>query len=408
MEPNVSQKMTELGMRRSVIREIFEYGNRRRAEIGAEQVFDFSLGNPSVPAPPVVRETLEGLLATRAPALLHGYTSAPGDCGVRRAIADYIQKTHGVAADPELIYLTAGAAAALTISLSALLPDDGMGEVILFAPFFPEYRVFVEQAGGRVRVLPLREPDFAIDAAALQAALNEHTAAVIVNSPNNPCGSVLKEANLREVAAVLRAAEEKHGRPIYLLADEPYRELVYDGACVPFIPRIYPDTVVCYSFSKSLSLPGERIGYILISPDACGARQLFAAVMGAGRALGFVCAPSLFQYMIPACLGQTADQAVYRENRDLLYTALSEMGYACVKPEGAFYLFVRAPGGDAAAFCEAAKAYELLLVPSDDFGYPGYIRISYCVATDMIRRALPAFRRAINEYQKRGNDHGKE
>ncbi|MBQ8352018.1 MAG: pyridoxal phosphate-dependent aminotransferase, partial [Clostridia bacterium] len=396
--------MMALGTRRSVIREIFEYGNRRRAEIGAERVFDFSLGNPSVPAPPIVNETLASLLATRQPAALHGYTSAAGDYGVRRAIADYLQKTHGARAEADLIYLTVGAAAALTISLSAVLPDDGDGEVILFAPFFPEYRVFAERAGGRVRVLPLREPDFSIDPAALREAISERTAAVIINSPNNPCGSVLSEENLREAAAVLQTAEQTYGHPIYLIADEPYRELVYGDVQVPFIPRIYPDTIVCYSFSKSLSLPGERIGYIMVSPEAHGAREVYAAIMGAGRALGFVCAPAIFQHMIPACLGQTADLTVYRANRDLLYNALTEMGYTCVKPDGAFYLFVKAPGGDAIAFCEAAKAYELLLVPSDDFGYPGYIRISYCVATEMIRRALPAFRLAIERYQKRGND----
>ncbi len=406
MEKRISQKMEGLGTRRSVIREIFEYGNRRKAEIGAERVFDFSLGNPSVPAPPVVNETLAALLAEREPAALHGYTTAAGDMGVRRAIAAYLEKTHGAAADPTLIYLTVGAAAALTITLSAVLPDGGEGEVLLLAPFFPEYRVFAEQAGGRVRVLPLREPDFSIDPAALRAALNERTAAVIVNSPNNPVGSVLTEGNLREAADVLREAEAAYGHPIYLVADEPYRELVYGDAVVPFIPNLYQDTIVCYSFSKSLSLPGERIGYIFVSPKAAFAREVYAAVMGAGRALGFVCAPALFQYMIPACLGQTSDLTVYRENRDLLYSSLTEMGYTCVKPDGAFYLFVKAPGGDAGAFCKLAQRHELLLVPSDDFGYPGYLRISYCVATDMIRRALPAFRAAMNDYEKEEKING--
>ena len=402
----ISEKMTALGTRRSVIREIFEYGCRRKAEIGAECVFDFSLGNPSVPAPPVVNETLAALLAEREPAALHGYTTAAGDRRVRQAIADHLAATHGAVADPDLIYLTAGAAAALTITLSALLPDTGEGEVLLLAPFFPEYRVFVEQAGGHVRVLPLKEPNFEIDPAALRASIGEHTAAVIINSPNNPSGSVLREENLRAVAAVLQEAEATYGHPIYLIADEPYRELVYGDVTVPFIPNLYADTVVCYSFSKSLSLPGERIGYIFVSPGAQDARQLYAAIMGAGRALGFVCAPALFQYLIPPCLGKTADLAVYRENRDLLYHALCEMGYTCVPPDGAFYLFVKAPGGDAGAFCEAARAYELLLVPSDDFGYPGYLRISYCVATDMIRRSLPAFRAAIENFQKGESTNG--
>ena len=289
-----SEKMTALGTRRSVIREIFEYGCRRKAEIGAERVFDFSLGNPSVPAPPVVNETLSTLLAERSPAALHGYTTAAGDRGVRQAIADYLAKTHGAATDPDLIYLTVGAAAALTITLSALLPDTGEGEVLLLAPFFPEYRVFVEQAGGRVRVLPLQEPNFAIDPAALRASICERTVAVIVNSPNNPSGRVLPERDLCAMAAVLREAEATYGHPIYLIADEPYRELVYGDVAVPFIPNLYENTVVCYSFSKSLSLPGERIGYIFVSPGAQDARQLYAAIMGAGRALGFVCAPSIF------------------------------------------------------------------------------------------------------------------
>lgn len=398
MEAYVSQKMAALGTRRSVIRELFEYGCRRKAEIGAENVFDFSLGNPSVPAPPVVQETLQALLTEKAPAALHGYTTAAGDLSVRRAIADDLMARYGTAVEPDLIYLTAGAAAALTITLSAILPDHGEGEVLLLAPFFPEYRVFVEQAGGQVRVLPLCEPHFLVDPAALRASLTPHTRAVIVNSPNNPSGIILPEENLRAMADVLREVAQAYGHPIYLIADEPYRELVYDQTPVPFLPALYEDTIVCYSFSKSLSLPGERIGYILVSPRATGAGQLYAAVLGAGRALGYVCAPALFQYLIPACLGQTASLAVYRENRDLLYTSLSEMGYTCVPPQGAFYLFVKAPGGDADAFCRLAKRHELLLVPSDDFGCPGYMRISYCVDTAMLRRALPAFAAAMKEF----------
>ena len=396
----MSEKMQALGEKRSVIREIFEYGNRRKSEIGAENVFDFSLGNPSVPAPPVVKETLARLIAEGDPASLHGYTSAAGDMGVRQAIAAYIEKTQGVAADPRLIYLTAGAAAALTISLTAILPDDGSGEVIAFAPFFPEYRVFCERAGGRLISLAPTEPQFHVDVAALAAAITPRTAALILNSPNNPCGVVLPEENIRAIAATLTAKAEEYGHPIYLIADEPYRELVYDGVNVPYLPRFYRDTVVCYSFSKSLSLPGERIGYISVNPAAQRAETVYAAVLGAGRALGYVCAPALFQYLIPACLGKTADLSVYAANRDLLYGALSEMGYECVRPDGAFYLFVKAPHGDATAFCEKAKEKELLLVPSDDFGMTGYVRIAYCVQPDLIRRALPAFRALWEEYQK--------
>ncbi len=400
MKEQLSEKMKALGMRRSVIREIFEYANRRKAEIGADNVFDFSIGNPSVPAPAVVGETLVKLLTETEPAALHGYTSAAGDRGVRVSIADYLKRTHGADVNPDLIYMTVGAAAALTISLSAVLPDTRDGEIIVFAPFFPEYKVFVEQAGGTVKVLPLAEPDLQVDPTALAAAITEKTAAVIVNSPNNPSGSVLTADNLRAVAEVLTAAKKRIGHPIYLIADEPYRELVYDGVDVPFIPNLYDDTLVCYSFSKSLSLPGERIGYILVSPRATDAEAVYAAVMGAGRALGFVCAPALFQYMVPACLGMTSDLSVYAANRALLYETLSELGYTCVKPDGAFYLFMKVPGGDANAFCELAKRYELLLVPSDDFGYPGYVRIAYCVQTEMIERALPAFARLMEDLKQ--------
>ena len=396
----MSKKMQALGTKRSVIREIFEYGNRRKQEIGAENVFDFSLGNPSVPAPPVVKETLLRLLSEGDPATLHGYTTAAGDMGVRQAIAAYIEKTHGVAADARLIYLTAGAAAALTITLTALLPDDGTGEVLALAPYFPEYKVFCEQAGGHLVPLAPEEPSLHMDIAALAAAITPRTVALLLNSPNNPAGVVLPEANIRAIAATLTAKAQEYGHPIYLIADEPYRELVYDGVKVPYLPRYYRDTVVCYSFSKSLSLPGERIGYISVNPAAKGAEDVYAAVLGAGRALGYVCAPALFQYLIPACLGVTADLSVYAANRDLLYGALSEMGYECVCPDGAFYLFVKAPGGDATAFCERAKEKELLLVPSDDFGMAGYARIAYCVETDRIRRALPAFRALIADYQK--------
>ena len=396
----VSEKMTALGNKRSVIREIFEYANRRKAEIGADNVFDFSIGNPSVPAPAAVGETLQKLIAETDAAVLHGYTSAPGDRGVRVAIANYLTKTHNANVDADLIYLTVGAAAALTISLSAVLPDTRDGEVIVFAPFFPEYKVFVEQAGGVVRMLPLAEPDLQVDTDALAAAINEKTTAVIINSPNNPSGAVLSEENLIALANVLRAAETRIGHPIYLIADEPYRELVYDDTFVPFVPNLYENTLVCYSFSKSLSLPGERIGYIMVSPRCRDAKTVYAAVMGAGRALGFVCAPALFQYMIPACLGMTSDLSVYAANRKLLYGTLTELGYTCVKPDGAFYLFMKAPGGDANAFCELAKKYELLLVPSDDFGYPGYVRIAYCVQTEMIARALPAFAAMMEELKR--------
>ena len=392
----LNEKMTALGKHRSVIREIFEYGSKRKAEIGAENVFDFSLGNPSIPSPPVVKDTISKLLNEKDPVALHGYTSAPGDMDVRKAIAEDIHKRFGAEAVPSLVYMTCGAAASLTISLNALFnPGE---EVILLAPFFPEYTVFAEQAGAIVRIVKCSE-DFQIDFDALEQVINQRTKAIIINSPNNPSGAVLKEETIKKLAALLNEKSAMFDNAIYIIADEPYRELVYGDVNVPYIPNYYDHTVVCYSFSKSLSLPGERIGYIFISPKAKNAQELFAAVCGAGRALGYVCAPSLLQYTVKECLGQTADLSVYEENRKLLLDALTQYGYTAVKPDGAFYLFVKAPGTDANAFCERAKKYELLLVPSDSFGVAGYVRISYCVKTETILKALPAFKQLMDEYR---------
>lgn len=392
----VSEKMLQLGNHRSVIREIFEYGNQRKAQIGAENVFDFSLGNPSVPAPQIVTDTLQKLIDQTPAAVLHAYTSAPGDPQVRQAIASYVHQTFGFAAQASHIYMTAGAAASLTITLTALVePGD---EVIAFAPYFPEYRVFAEKTGAKFVAVNSAEGTFQVDPEALTAAITPRTKAVIVNSPNNPTGVVLTEESIRSLEQVLNTKAQAYGHPIFLIADEPYRELVYDNTFVPYLPCYYQNTVVCYSFSKSLSLPGERIGYILVSPEAEGAEQVYAAVCGAGRALGYVCAPSLFQQLVKECLGHTADLAVYDENRRLLYDALTACGFEAVYPDGAFYLFLRSPEPDANAFCQRAKAYELLLVPGDDFGCPGYVRIAYCVTTEQIRRSLPAFRQLAKEY----------
>ncbi len=396
----VSEKMRTLGVKKSVIREIFEYAKLRKAEIGAENVFDYSIGNPSVPAPETVKESLLALLNETDPAKLHGYTSAQGDPEVRRAIADYLNKTYDANASADLIYLTVGAAAALTISLNAVLSDGGGDEVIVFAPFFPEYRVFVEKAGGELVAVPCRESDFQIDLEAFERAITPKTKAVIVNSPNNPTGVVLSEKTVLRLTEIMRKAEARFGHPIFLIADEPYRELVYNGVAVPYLTRYYAHTLVCYSFSKSLSLPGERIGYILVSPASAEAKDVYAAILGAGRALGFVCAPSLFQYMIPSCLGKTSDLSVYDTNRRLLRDSLTAYGYTCAAPDGAFYLFVKALEKDAYAFCERAKKYELLLVPSDDFGFPGYVRIAYCVTTEQIQRSLPAFEALANDYRQ--------
>lgn len=393
----VSKDMLALGKKSSVIREIFEYAKVRRAEIGAENVFDFSLGNPSIPAPAVVGETMQRLIAETDPILLHGYTSAPGDLSVRQTIAAHVQENFGIAANAALIYMTCGAAASLTISLKAICSAGD--EVILLAPFFPEYQVFVRNEGAVPVIVPGRAGDMNIDFGALADAITEKTRAVIVNSPNNPSGVVLDADCIRRLAQLLTEKSQQFARPISIIADEPYRELVYGGVEVPYIPCYYDNTLVCYSYSKSLSLPGERIGYILVSPTMDGASDVFAAVCGAGRSLGFVCAPSLLQLTVGACDGTSPDLTAYDANRTLLYDALSAIGYEAVRPDGAFYLFVKALEEDAYAFCERAKKFELLLVPSDDFGVKGYVRIAYCVSNDQIRRSIPAFRALYEEYK---------
>ncbi len=392
----INEKMRALGAKRSVIRELFEYGKKRKAEIGEENVYDFSLGNPSVPAPATVNDTLVKLLLEENSVALHGYTSAQGDAAVRAAIADYINKTHGESVNADCLYMSVGAAAALTCSLTAVV---NVGEeVIVPAPYFPEYKVFIERCGGVIREVAC-DKDFKLDITAIEAAINEKTAAIIVNSPNNPTGAVFGEENIKALAELLRASEEKYSRTIYLIADEPYRELVYDGVYVPYLTKYYDDTLVCYSFSKSLSLPGERIGYVLVCPRCKDFVATYQAICGAGRALGYVCAPSLLQKLLPYCLGATAEVEIYDRNRRLLLEKLTEYGYEVVRPEGAFYLFVKSPSGDANEFAERAKKHEILIVPSDDFGCAGYARISYCVKTEQIERALPAFKALIETYK---------
>ena len=393
----MNQRMYELGSKRSVIREIFEFGKKRAKEVGADNVYDFSIGNPSVNPPQIVEDTLCELIRGENPTALHGYTSAQGDAEVRNAIADYVRRTYGAIADPDYIYMTCGAAASLTITLSALC--DAGDEVITFAPYFTEYKVFTETAGAKLVALPSDPDTFQIDFDALENAFTEKTRAVLVNSPNNPSGVVYNERTVERLAAVLTEKSLQFGKTIYLVTDEPYRELVYGGVKVPYLTNYYKNTVVCYSYSKSLSLPGERIGYILVCPEAQDAKQLYLSVCGAGRALGYVCAPSLFQKMIARCQGVVSDVSVYEKNRNLLADALREFGFRCVQPDGAFYLFVRSPEPDAYAFCERAKKYDLLLVPGDDFGCKGYVRIAYCVSEDMIRRSLPAFEKLAKEYE---------
>ena len=392
----INERMLALGNEPSAIRELFAYGLQRKAEIGADKVFDFSLGNPSVPSPDAVREAIVEALDEPACAL-HGYTPAQGTPAVRAAVADSIQRRYGCEASPDHVYMTAGAAAGLAISLAAVThPGD---EVIVVTPYFPEYKVFIESVGCACVEVPAREPDFQLDAAAIAAAITPKTSALIIDSPNNPTGAVYGREALEELASVLCAKEAELGIKIYLISDEPYREIAY-GAEVPWVPAVYSRTIVCYSYSKSLSLPGERIGW-LYAADQMGAEadDVYAAICGAGRALGFVCAPALFQRVIERCIDEPSDVRAYAENRELLTSGLSELGYEYVEPQGAFYLWVRALEPDAQAFAERAKAHELLLVPSDSFGVTGWVRIGYCVDADVIRNSMPAFKALAEEYR---------
>lgn len=393
----INQKMRELGAKRSVIRELFEYGKKRKAEIGEENVYDFSLGNPSVPSPDCVNESLKKLIDEVDPVRLHGYTSAQGDASVREAIASYINDTYGESVNADCLYMSVGAAAALTSTLNALVNQGE--EVIVLAPYFPEYKVFIEKADAAVREVMCDE-NLQPDVKAIEAAINEKTAAIIVNSPNNPTGAVYTEENIKALTEMLSEYEKKYSHPIYLISDEPYRELVYDGIEVPYLTKYYDNTIVCYSFSKSLSIPGERIGYVLVCPRCENFTSVYQAVCGAGRSLGYVCAPSLLQKLLPYCLGMTADISVYDKNRKLLIEKLSEYGFEMIKPQGAFYLFIKSPSGDANEFCERAKKQEILIVPSDDFGCPGYARLSYCVTTEQIERSLPAFEALAKSYKE--------
>ena len=400
----INEKMRMLGAKRSVIRELFEYGKKRKSEIGEDKVFDFSLGNPSVPAPKEVNEEIKRLVENESSLSLHGYTSAQGDAGVRTAIADYINKTQGESVNADCLYMTVGAAAALTCALTALVGEGE--EVIVPTPYFPEYKVFIERFGGVIREVATEDKTFMLDISAIEAAINDKTAAIIINSPNNPSGVVFSEENIKALAELLKRKEAELARPIYLLADEPYRELVYTDAPVPYLTKYYDDTLVCYSFSKSLSLPGDRIGYVLVCPRIKDFVSVYQAVCGAGRALGFVCAPSLFQKILPACLGKTADVKIYARNRNLLLDKLTSYGFEVVRPDGAFYLFIKSPSGDSTEFYERAKKFEILIVPSDDFGCPGYARLAYCVKTEQIESALPAFEMLANSYKQEGIING--
>ena len=390
-----NQNAYALGAHRSCIRDLFEYGRARAAIVGNENVYDYSLGNPSIPSPAQVNQAIRDILEDTNSLAIHGYTSAVGDLATRKAIADDLNGRYGAGVDPSELFIGCGAAPELTAVFKALAVPGA--EILAIAPYFPEYKPFVQEAGAAFKVVPPDVPGFQIRLEAVEEMLTPNTVAIIVNSPNNPAGTVYTRETLQELGKLLTRKGAEYGHPIYIVSDEPYRELCYDGVEVPFLPLIYPNTIVCYSYSKSLSLPGERIGYIYVPAQAEDSKALYAAVAGAARAGGHVCAPSLLQKVIARCAALRPDLDAYDRNRKALYQGLTEMGYEMAKPDGAFYLFIKAPGGDANAFSEKAKKKDLLVVPGDGFGCPGYFRICYCVSYDMIQKSLPVFKALIEK-----------
>ena len=393
----INERAYDLGSAPSAIRELFAYGVKRKAEIGDDKVFDYSIGNPSVPAPQRVADSINSQMKM-SPVELHAYSQSSGISEVRDAIAASIARRFDIPAKGGHVYMTVGAAASITICLGAItVPGE---EIIVPTPYFPEYKVWIETMGCKIVEVPAQVPSFQLDVDAMGAAMTEKTAAVIINSPNNPVGAVYTRENLEALAAMLTKKSEEFGHPIYLISDEPYREITY-GCEVPYVPCIYPRTLVCYSYSKSLSLPGERVGYVYVSDtmDAAEADRVFNAVSGAGRAHGYICAPVMFQRVAADCVDEPSDVAAYAENRRILTEGLDKLGYEYVQPDGAFYLWVRALEPDAKAFSNKAKEHELLLVPSDSFGVGGWVRMSYCIAKETIENSMPALAALKADYE---------
>lgn len=394
----VNERMLGLGTQRSVIRELFEFGKLRATEVGAENVFDFSIGNPSVPAPEIVTETAKKMLDEMSPVVLHGYTSANGDLGVRTKVAESLNQRFHTNYTADNLYMTAGAAEGLCVCFNGLgNPGD---EFIVVAPYFPEYKVFIEGAGCKMVLIDADIDAFQIDFAKLEAAITPNTKGIIVNSPNNPSGVIYSAETLKKLAELLKAKSEAYGSPIYIITDEPYREIVFEGSSVPFLPDFYDNTIMCYSWSKCLSLPGERLGYVLVPDTVEESKLVYAAIAGAGRSLGYVCAPSMFQFVCAECANETADISVYETNKNILMEGLTKLGYHVVEPNGTFYMFPRTLIEDDIAFCEKAKDFNLLIVPGTGFGCPGHVRISYCVQTDIVERSLEAFAKLAEYYKK--------
>lgn len=393
----VSEKMYELGSKKSTIRAIFEYGRERAKLVGEDNIFDFSLGNPNVPAPEYIKEAIIDILNTEDSCSVHGYTIAPGDLEARELIAESLNKRFETNFSAKNLFITAGAAAAISICFKAL--TEAEDEFVAFAPYFPEYDCFVEAAGAKLIVVPANISDFQINFSELEKCINEHTKAIIVNSPNNPSGAIYSEDTIIKLTNLLKNKEKEYNHPIFLISDEPYREIAYNNIQIPYLTKYYNNTLVCYSYSKSFSLPGERIGYIVIPNEIIDFNVIYAAIAGAARVLTHVNAPALFQKVVAKCTGLPSNISTYKKNRDLLYDGLIEAGFTCVKPEGAFYLFPQSLEEDDAAFCEKARKYDLLLVPGRDFGCPGHFRASYCIKTSTIERSLPLFKKLADEYK---------
>ncbi|ALP89675.1 pyridoxal phosphate-dependent aminotransferase [Clostridium butyricum] len=394
----ISKKMYELGSKKSTIRSIFEYGRARAKVVGEENIYDFSLGNPNVPTPKFITETMIDILQNEDPCSIHGYTVAQGDPECRELLAKSLNKRFGTNFTGKNLFMTAGAAASITICFKALSEEND--EFITFAPYFPEYKCFVESTGAELKVVPAKVDDFQINFPEFEKMINKNTKGIIVNSPNNPSGAVYSEETIIKLTNLLREKEKEYGHPIFLIADEPYREVAYNNVLIPYLPKYYDNTLVCYSYSKSFSLPGERIGYIVIPDEIVDFNMISASIGGAARVLTHVNAPALFQKVVARCADMPSDISVYEKNKELLYNGLIEAGFECTNPGGAFYLFPKALEDDEVAFCERAKKYDLLLVPGGDFGCPGYFRASYCISTETIKKSLPLFKKLAEEYKK--------
>ena len=391
----VSQDYKSMLSGKSVIRQLSEYATARGAEIGYENVYDYSLGNPSVPVPKAFTDAMIRLLTEEDPMKLHGYSQSQGIPAVRQAHADYLNKRFGMNYTAEHLFMTTGAAGAIAHAVRAVTkPGD---EVITFAPFFPEYMQYVNRTGAKLVIVPADTETFQINMDALREAFTEKTAAVLINTPNNPSGAMYTDETLTALAALMSEMQEKYAHEIFLISDEPYREIVFDGKTAPYPAHFYDNTLTCYSYSKSLSIPGERIGYVAVNPKAVDADIISVMCGQISRGLGHNCPPSIIQLAVSEVLGETADLSVYETNMNILYDELVSLGFEVTRPGGTFYIMPRALGGDSSEFCNKAKEYDLILVPADSFGAPGFFRMAYCIDTDKVERSLDALRRFVKE-----------